>query len=427
MLFLSLFGALLAYALYIAGPFVHRRLTVLGVLRRYPAGSVYSGEVIAIPDTVHCEDVHYHAPSGTLFTACEDNAEIRFKWFPPLATFDDPELASRSQGSIHVVDPKTMKSRRLKFENFEGPFITHGIDVIPDPERPNGEAVYIFAVNHVPETQASGQKGPGARSQLEVFHHDIGSSSVKHLRSVWHPLIKTPNDIFAQSPTSIYVTNDHRHRYPGLMRTLEDFYPGAKWTEVVHIRLDSLAPADQSATAGVTGSIALAPIHNSNGLGHGRSDNEILIASCTSGVLHIGRVSSDDRSGNGNITLVDSIEFDHVVDNPSYFSDPYASSTTGNGDRSGVLETGLARAIDLSKTRQDPTAKDPVMVTYARPTAPGRWEKRVLLEDDGTRIRSGSAAVLVAIEPEKDKASRKAWLFVTGFVSQSMIAVKVDL
>lgn len=102
----GLYGAFLAYALFTAGPYVHRRLTVLGALRSYPAGAVYSDEVIAIPDTVHCEDVHYYAPSGTLFAACEDNAETRFKWFPALANLDDPEMASRSRGSIHVVDPK---------------------------------------------------------------------------------------------------------------------------------------------------------------------------------------------------------------------------------------------------------------------------------------------------------------------------------
>lgn len=104
----SLLGALLAYLLYTAAPSVSRTLTVLGALRRYPPGAVVKEGVTAIPDTVHCEDLHYHAPSGMLFTACEDNPETRYKWFPPLANFDDPEMASRSRGSIHVVDPKVI-------------------------------------------------------------------------------------------------------------------------------------------------------------------------------------------------------------------------------------------------------------------------------------------------------------------------------
>ncbi|KAK4119180.1 hypothetical protein N657DRAFT_582243 [Parathielavia appendiculata] len=421
---LSVLGAVLAYLLYAVGPSLHRRLTVLGALRRYPGAATTNGaEVIAIPDTVHCEDIHYHAPSGSLFTACEDNAETRFKWFPPLANFDDPELAGKSRGSIHVVDPNTMQSRRLKFENFDGPFVTHGIDVVPDKDSADGEAVYVFAVNHIPETQPSGAKGPHARSQLEVFHHVLGSSSVKHLRSVWHPLIKAPNDVFAESPTSIYVTNDHRHRYHGLMRTFEDLCSGAKWTEVVHVQLASLAASDPSAA--VTARVALSGMHNANGLGHGRSEREILISSCTSGVLHIGQIPANFS---GNITIRESVEIDHIADNPSYFADPYAKP---GDDRSGFLEAGLARAVDLSSTHRDPAAKDPVLVTYVRPIA-GRWEKRILFEDDGTRLRSASAAVLVALKPTANSESvaadtRKAWLFATGFLSKGIVAIKVDL
>lgn len=315
-----------------------------------------------------------------------------------------------------------MKSRRLEFENFDGPFITHGIDVIDDKERAEGEAVYIFAVNHVPETQSSGEKGPDARSQLELFHHVIGSSTVKHLRSIWHPLITTPNDIYAQNPYSLYVTNDHLNRHHGFMRSFEDLYPGAKWTGIIHVRLESLTAA--ASTAGVTAEVALSGMHNNNGLGHGRLDDEILISSCTSGVFHIGRVPAD---GSGNITIVDSVEIDHIADNPSYFHDPHA---TPDDDRSGFLETGLSRAIDLSETMKDPAAKDPVMVTYLRQTSPGRWEKRILLDDDGTTLRTASAAVLVPIKPSESggaQGQRQAFLFATGFLSNNVIAIKVDL
>lgn len=320
-----------------------------------------------------------------------------------------------------------MLSQRLEFENFQGPFITHGIDVIPDSELPDGEAVYIFAVNHVPNTKLSDGKGPRARSQLEVFHHIIGSSSAKHLRSIWHPLIRTPNDIFAASATSVYITNDHYYSEHGPMRAIEDFYGGAKWTDVVHIQLDSLAAAEP--TAGLTATVALDKTHNNNGLGHGRSEREILISDCSSGVLRIGQLPAG--SGSGNITLVDSVKVDSIVDNPSYFADPYASNPAD--DRSGFVVAGLSRAIDFSKTMRNATAKDPVMVTYIKPSlGSDNWETRVLFEDDGTNIRTASAAVLVPLDPAADSAggaagTRKAWLFVTGFMSTSIVAVKVDL
>lgn len=107
---LSLIGALLAYGLYTVALPIYQAVIVFGILRKYPNGTTTNTEVIAIPDTVHCEDLHYHASSGTVFAACEDDPNTRFKWFPPIANFDDPELASRSRGSIHVVDPKVNRT-----------------------------------------------------------------------------------------------------------------------------------------------------------------------------------------------------------------------------------------------------------------------------------------------------------------------------
>ncbi|KAL2268917.1 hypothetical protein VTJ83DRAFT_3763 [Remersonia thermophila] len=419
----SLLGALLAYLLYSVGPHLQRAVVVLGVFRKYPPGAVAEGQVTVIPDTVHCEDLHYYAPSGTIFTACEDDASVRFRWFPPLANFDDPELGGRSQGSIHVIDPKTFTSQRLQLEGFKGAFVTHGIDVIADPDAADGKAVYIIAINHLPETQPGGKKGPRARSQLEIFRHVLGSSSAQHLRSVWHPLVRTPNDVFARSPSSIYVSNDHRHRDHGLMRTIEDLYYGSTWGEIVHLQLGSVKEAAADPSDGVTARIVLTGLHNTNGLGHGRTEDEIVISSAASGVMHLGRLLAAGDAA-GNITVVESVDISHVADNPSYFADPYA---TADDDRSGFLETGVSRAIHLAANQRDPAAKDPVMVTYMRPVAPGRWEKRVLFDDDGTRLRTASGGVLVALDPKEEDGKRKAWLFVSGFMSQGAVALKVDL
>lgn len=315
-----------------------------------------------------------------------------------------------------------MKARRLTFENFDAAFVTHGLDVIPDPDR-SDDAVYIFAVNHVPDPEL-----PQARSQIEVFHHVIGSSSAKHIRSVWHPLIRTPNDIVANSPTSIYVSNDHYYR-SGLMRAVEDLYFNAKWTDTVHLEFDFKTIGDSA--AGVKASVALDRMHNNNGLGHGRTPNEILVVSCVDGVTHIGEIGQE-----GDITLRESIAVDSNVDNPFYFQDPYARSS--GVDRSGFVFPGLTRAIDLARTTRDPEGISAVMVWFSQPKtageagAPTKWESRLLFEDDGSKIRSASAAILVAIDPEPEdgKAAdgpRKAWLFVTGFQSKNIIAVKVDL
>lgn len=252
-----------------------------------------------------------------------------------------------------------------------------------------------------------------ARSQIEIFRHEIGSSTARYVRSVWNPLIRTPNDIVALSPFKFLVTNDHYHRQ-GLLRDLEDIYPGAAWTDTIEVELSDLLTTD--AAAGVKKArVIVDSIHNNNGLGRGRTDDELLIASAAGGSLHLVEPTT--------YRIADKILLDSTIDNPSYFNDPYASSSF---DASGFVLAGLGRAIDLATTHNDPYAKEPVMVWYVKRVG-DTWEKRLIFEDDGTTIRSASSAVLVAIEPAEEGGKRRAWLYITGFVSANVVAVKVNL
>ncbi|GFF90492.1 serum paraoxonase/arylesterase 2 [Aspergillus udagawae] len=412
--------AVLAATLY--GP-VYRQVTILGVFRHPAPLVIVEGQGYhKIADTMQCEDLHYWQPTNKIFTACEDSVLPRFKWFPPLGNLEQPAVTST--GSIHVIDPKTMKSTRLAFENFSGPFVTHGIDVIEDPENPN--AVYIFAVNHLPNPEfiQDGKDVPPARSQVELFHHVLESSTIEHVRSIHHPLIVTPNDIYAESPNSFYVTNDHYYR-GGYKRLIEDVIPTAKWSSIIQVQIQDLKSKD--AGKGIEASVALTGLHNNNGLGHGRSKDEMLIVSCMSGTLYRAR----PNSGNRTISVFDEIRPGGQFDNPAYYSDPYR---TAADDASGYVLAGLTRPIDLSKHHADPNAQDGAIVWYVRPK-PGtsedgekstEWESRVVFEDDGTLIRTASTALLVPSET-KPGEGKKAWLFVTGFFSESAIAVEIDL
>lgn len=327
----------------------------------------------------------------------------------------------RSQTLIRIaLSIQTMKSTRLVFQNFEGSFVTHGLDVITDPAR--DDAVYIFAVNHLPNPEYLEVKHPAAdipkaRSQIELFHHVLQSNSVHHVRSIRHPLVYTPNDIYAISPDSFYVTNDHYYR-EGSGRLVEDIWPSAKWTNIIHVQLADLESAD--ATAKITASVAHAGLWNNNGLGHGRTEQELVVSSAMGGELYV----SDWHATNNTISVKTTIPFDCVTDNPSYYVDPYR---TDSDDASGIVIAGITQGVYVAKTGKDPNALDPIQVWIAQPRAgTDRWEKKLLFEDDGSRIRTASAAVLVPIEPKGD-GKKRAWLFVTGFLSESMIAVQVEL
>ncbi|KAL2670086.1 hypothetical protein Neosp_014967 [[Neocosmospora] mangrovei] len=403
-----------------------RFVKVLGFFREKNSTIVQDpSHLILIDDTIQCEDIHFEEQSGKLFLACEDSYEGRFEWFPPLANFHDPSLAAKSTGSIHVVDPELKQSQRLKFVNFKGPFNTHGIDVIPDQESVEA-AVYIFAVNHPPNLEKCPDAGDlkecdaSAASRIEIFHHVIGSDVATHLRSVQHPLISTPNDILAQSPHSFYVTNDHYYK-EGALRFLEVVYWGARWSTTVFVELDSLTSTNP--TGDVKAQVAVSGIHNQNGLGRGRP-GEILIGCAGRGVLEVGKASTEHPA----VQIVSSIKLDSTIDNPSYFVDPYANSTF---DASGYVLAGLSRAADLPKATTDPNGADGSMVWYV-PSRQGAAESstmspKLLFEDDGERIRFATAAVMVAIDPKLEQGQRWAWLFVTGALAKSVLAVKINL
>ncbi|KAJ5766448.1 uncharacterized protein N7511_004064 [Penicillium nucicola] len=432
-------ATLFALLSLLSGPILH--IVRIGGVFHTPNPTILSKDQgpIYIDDTVHCEDVHHYKPANLLFTACEDTKSTRFAWFPPLGHL----IPATTSGSIHIVDPVTMKSTRLQFTNFKGPFVTHGIDVIQDSkyehEHADTDAVYIFAVNHLPNpayfnSNANGNENenatstpPGthkAASQIELFHHVLGSGTVQHVRSIQHPLIETPNDIYAESETSIYVTNDHFYR-EGVMRHIEDVWPSAKWSSIIHVRL-SAADLTSNVESKVEAEVASTGLWNNNGLGHGRTADEMIISSAIGGELFLSKVDSSAEL-NGSVSVGESVSFGTVTDNPSYYVDPYA---TADDDVSGVVVAGISKAIQLPVTAKDPEGVDPVQVWYARParigSGSGGWEKKLLFEDDGLRIRTASAAVLVPVEPTGDGVKR-AWLFVTGFMSERMVAVQVEL
>jgi len=102
-----IFGLLLAgLAVLISvlyGPLQHS-LLVAGVFRTLTSTPLAPVDIVRIPDTIHCEDLHYYEPAHLLFTACEDNAATRGHWFPPLGIFTTPEKITG--GSLHVIDPE---------------------------------------------------------------------------------------------------------------------------------------------------------------------------------------------------------------------------------------------------------------------------------------------------------------------------------
>lgn len=243
-------------------------------------------------------------------------------------------------------------------------------------------------------------------------------------------MITTPNDILASSTTSFYVTNDHYYR-SGLMRHVEDFaWRGvAPWTDTVHVTIDTIDKTPDDPFTGINATVALTGLHNNNGIGRGEADDILLIGSAASGELT--RVKRDlDAKTNPTLEILEHIQLDTTIDNPVYYHDKYA--TPGN-DASGYILAGMTRAVDLAG---DVTSKRPMPVTVwhvKRDTlvevveGKSAWTKEIIFQDDGKEISTAATAVLVGIDPKETGGKKKGWLFVTGFLSESVVASLIDL
>ncbi|OTA90113.1 hypothetical protein M434DRAFT_14147 [Hypoxylon sp. CO27-5] len=397
---------------------VKREATVLGLFR--PLNSwqnVHGIENRVIPDTVACEDLHYHETSGMLYTACAGDMEKAAGWFPGSGSLDYPN--NPGYGTLVVIDPRTLESQKLKLVDFPSSvFVTHGISLYSPPS--DLQTVYIFAVNHLPNPlrSSTSSKEPKAASRIELFVHTVGSDTAKHIRSISHPLIRTPNDLLALSENEFLVTNDHYYR-EGLMRLVEDLVH-RPWTDLLYVRVDD--------TNNVTATISLSSIGGNNGLGWG-PDHQVLISDATGGTLYFAELQVEV---NKTLSVTHAIRADGVVDNPSFFSDPYTGFD--GKDYSGYLLPGVGRPIDFPVNYKDPKGQAPMpSLVWYLPASGGKKEggahgtqPKLLFSDDGSSLRGATTAVIVAIDPATNDGKREGWLFVTGVVAPHMLATRID-
>ena len=103
------FAALTASVVALLYNPVKLRAEVLGFTRSPTTLQNIHGEGLRIiPDTVLCEDLHQHGPSGLLFAGCQGRPAERYLWFPPApgAILKDPKAAADSQGGVFLIDPE---------------------------------------------------------------------------------------------------------------------------------------------------------------------------------------------------------------------------------------------------------------------------------------------------------------------------------
>jgi hypothetical protein len=341
-----------------------------------------------------------------------------------LATYQDPSDSSKLY--IHVISlPPSSACFGLSTPSFN-PF------------------KFLSILNHLDPFSRRCTDSP----RIEIFlHNPLDTSSpprARHIRTIAHKEIYTPNDILVLGVGDFLVSNDHYFKF-GLMRLMEDLL-NLKWmslTNVVRVRVDlgmgvhqhHVAEAEEG-QAGDSHAVSvekvLQEVHNANGLCWG-PDFTIALSDASGGVV---RLYSYDKTERGSqMILQDHFSIPTGLDNPTYFKHPT------NDSKSGYILAGLTRGIDLSKTARDENGMDPWVVWRVRQGEDGGrdsdkdWKKEKLAEDNGKWLRSASTALIISDSstvgsPLRDDDSvtrqeEEGWLVVAGLFSRGLGVLRV--
>ncbi|OIW35410.1 hypothetical protein CONLIGDRAFT_676332 [Coniochaeta ligniaria NRRL 30616] len=171
-----------------------------------------------------------------------------------------------------------------------------------------------------------------------------------------------------------------------------------------------------------------------NGLGHGRTTEEIMVVRATIGQLVLAHAGEDINTMPPNSQSMGSSSYlPPWITRRTYFSDPYAEET--GSDASVFVLAGLVRAVTF------PLASEtiPVMIWLVQPRrrvgsdsettgdSSGQGRTKLIFQDDGRVVRTASTAVLVAIDRRANDGKKQAHLFVTEPLAQGVVVTEIDI
>ncbi|HVN83261.1 MAG TPA: SMP-30/gluconolactonase/LRE family protein [Candidatus Binatia bacterium] len=230
----------------------------------------FNGTCTAVNGVIGAEDLTIHPRTGVAYISSSDR----------LAT----QAGQPAHGAIYAYDLNAPTPKPVNVTPDADPdFRPHGISLYVAPDG----ASTLFVINHT-----------GGRHTIEIY--DVGEGRLTHRTTLADPLLVSPNDLLAVTPTQVYVTNDHRYR-SGVMRTIED-YGRRPWANVVMW--------DGTSFREVAAGISLA-----NGINVSPDQQTVYVASTIGKLVQV--YDRDARSGSlrrrGEIPMdsgVDNIEVD---------------------------------------------------------------------------------------------------------------------
>ncbi|TGO92423.1 hypothetical protein BPOR_0003g00210 [Botrytis porri] len=337
-----------------------------------------------------CEDLWLHYDTGYLYMACSD-VQSRLQWLPAA---DRLNISGRGVADrIGILDTRGDGSLESRFqwmttENFsgnngDGTFNLHGFDIRPDPKT---DTLRILLINHRPPIDpltgaALDAVTVGANSTIELFHTQVGSVSMKHIKTYSDPAIQTPNQVAWVNDDDFLFTNDHSAKV-GFRRHLDVLLGGGS---IGHC--DSRSNhCNLLISTGLTGP---------NGLVTGR-DGLIYVPNTSLHEIHIFSLT-DEKT----LLKQDTLQAPYPIDN---------MSVDENGD---IIAASIPQAFKWVQYLDDQSIQVPAAVVRIRRRGSdfdrlikegvregkdlGKSEEgyivETMVEDDGTILTAATAAV----------------------------------
>ncbi|BGP55902.1 hypothetical protein JCM8202_002691 [Rhodotorula sphaerocarpa] len=190
---------------------VKPRLDRMGVGRS--VSPLNNEDCFAVKGLEACEDAAWvDQESGTAYLVCSDRVS-RKHWVPATLHLNATELPEQSTDYIAVFDLASRSHHRLTLKGLpreaQGIWV-HGIDLWRSPKDPNH--LTIFVNSHRPPKNRALAPTQGADSVIEIFETLVGTDEARHVKTIVHPNVRTPNNIAATGPRTFYVSNDHRYK-----------------------------------------------------------------------------------------------------------------------------------------------------------------------------------------------------------------------
>ena len=146
------------------------------------------------------------------YLACSD-INSRYAWTPATLHLNASALPEISTDHISTYNFVTGEITQLELKGLpavaKGIWV-HAIEIRADEK--DSDQLTVMLNSHRPPQDRSTSHLVGADSVIELFRTTVGSTTLEWVKTVAHPLIRTPNNIAAVGSDKFYISNDHARK-----------------------------------------------------------------------------------------------------------------------------------------------------------------------------------------------------------------------